>query len=544
MSSISLTAHQISKNYGLTPILKNITFSVNPGERVGLIGPNGCGKTTLLRVITGQEKADSGHVAVSPDSGRLGYLSQGFEPDPALTLAELLHHEVGNLESMEMELGELGMALAEQPNNEQLQQTYDEVLAKLSRYDNGRIQSTLTTFNLDEINPETKIGHLSGGQKTRLSLALILLSDPDLLVLDEPTNHLDIQMLEWLELWLAGFAGGVLIVSHDRAFLDHVATHILDLNPETQTIRSYVGNYSDYMTQFLNEQEKLMAAYKDQVYEIRRMKQDIARTREQSMSVERSTTPRQPNVRRYAKKVMRKAKSREKKLDRYMASDERVEKPKQGWQMKMEFGEKGHIGRDVLRLESLSVGYDANAPLLSHLNLEVNFGERVALTGPNGCGKTTLLRTVAGRLRPLSGNVHLGKSVQMGYMSQEQELLDADSTPLDTIQSVAAMNQTDARSFLHFFLFAGDDALRPNNQLSFGERARLALAKLVAEGCTFLLLDEPVNHLDIPSRSRFEQALAQFNGTIFAVVHDRYFIEQFATNFWWVEDGQIFQEIV
>ena len=544
MSTASLTAHQITKSFNLNPILKDITFSVNAGERVGLIGPNGSGKTTLVRILTGQEHADSGHVTLSPADVPIGYLAQGFEPDPSLTLAELLHQTIGDPAAMETELADLASALAEQPDNETLQFAFDGVLAQLSRYDNGRIQTTLTTFSLDEIDPDTPINHLSGGQKTRLALALIILSQPDLLLLDEPTNHLDIDMLEWLEGWLADYPGGALIVSHDRTFLDRTATRILDLDPETHTIRDYAGNYTDYLEQFLAEQEKQLATYKDQVYEIRRMKQDIARTREQSMSVERSTTPRQPNVRRLAKKVMRKAKSREKKLDRYLTSDERIDKPKQGWQMKLAFNEPEHIGKDVLRTENLSVGYEAAAPLLTHLNLDILLGRRVVLTGPNGAGKTTLLRTIAGELRPLAGHIHLGSSIQLGYMSQEQELLDPHSTPLATIQNAAPLNQTDARSFLHFFLFAGDDALRPNHLLSFGERARLALAKLVAEGCNFLLLDEPINHLDIPSRSRFEQALRQFDGTILAVVHDRYFLEQVATDLWLAHDGQVDVEIL
>jgi ATP-binding cassette subfamily F protein 3 len=400
MLTASLTAHQITKSFNLNPILKDITFSVNPGERVGLIGPNGSGKTTLVRILTGQERADSGHVALSPADVPIGYLAQGFEPDTSLTLGELLHQTIGDPAAMETELADLASALAEQPDNEAVQLAFDGVLAQLSRYDNGRIQTTLTTFSLDEIDPDTLIGHLSGGQKTRLALALIILSQPDLLLLDEPTNHLDIDMLEWLEGWLTDYPGGALIVSHDRTFLDRTATRILDLDPKTHTIRDYVGNYTDYLEQFLAEQEKQLSTYKDQVYEIRRMKQDIARTREQSMSVERSTTPRQPNVRRLAKKVMRKAKSREKKLDRYLTSDERVDKPTQGWQMNLAFNEPEHIGKDVLRTENLAVGYEAAAPLLTHLNLDILLGRRVVLPGPNGAGKTTLLRTIAGELRP------------------------------------------------------------------------------------------------------------------------------------------------
>ena len=536
---MAITAHQISKSYGLNPILKDITFSVNLGERVGFIGPNGSGKTTLLRIMAGEEEADSGYVTLSPAGLRLGYLAQGFEPEPTLTLSKLLQKTVGDPAVIETELARLGLALAEEPEREDLQVAYDEALARLSRVDGGRIQSTLAIFNLDNIDPDLSVRHLSGGQKTRLAIALIILDEPDMLLLDEPTNHLDIEMLEWLEEWLSNFPGGALIVSHDRTFLDRTVTRIIDLNPETQSVRDYPGNYSDYLEQYLQEQEKLLAAYRDQVYEIRRMRQDIAQTMEQARSVERSTTPRQPNVHRLAKKVAKKARSRGKKLERYLTSDERVEKPKQGWQMKLAFSEAEYIGRDVLRLEKLSVGYPGQPPLLANLNEEITLGQRVVLTGPNGSGKTTLLRTIARQLKPLSGTFHIGSTVQMGYMSQEQENMAPDRTPLDTIQAVAAMNQTEARSFLHYFLFTGDEAIRPITRLSYGERSRLALARLVAMGCTFLLLDEPINHLDIPSRARFEQALAQYQGTVLAVVHDRYFIERFATEIWWVVDGRL-----
>jgi ATP-binding cassette subfamily F protein 3 len=269
------------------------------------------------------------------------------------------------------------------------------------------------------------------------------------------------------------------------------------------------------------------------------MKQDIQRTFEQARSVERSTTPRQPNVRRLAKKVAQKAKSREKKLDRYIASEDRVEKPLRSWQLKLDLDEAPHLGKDVLFLEDLAVGYPGHPPLLQQINQQAQAGERIILTGVNGSGKTTLLRTIAGQLVPRAGQVRLGQSVQLGYMAQEQELLDPTQTPLATIQQVAPLNETDARSFLHYFLFSGDDALRPNEQLSYGERARLALARLVASGCNFLLLDEPTNHLDIPSRTMFEEALSQFEGTILAVVHDRYFIEQFATKIWLVENQEL-----
>lgn len=530
-----LAVHQLTKAYGLTPLLKNITFSVNSGERVGLIGPNGSGKTTLLRILTGQERADSGHVSFMPGSLRVGYLAQGFEPAPNLTIAQVLHEAVGNPEALEAELAHVAQALVDAPDQSDLQDAYDDILACLSSSEPGQAQALLANFDLDALDENQVVGTLSGGQKTRLALALVLLGKPDLLLLDEPTNHLDIDMLAWLESWLAGFSGGALIVSHDRAFLDSTVNRILDLEPKTQSLREYSGNYSDYLEQFLSEQAKQASAYKDQVSEIRRLKQDIARQREGAMAIHRATTARQPGARVYAKKAMKRAKSREKKLDRYEDADERVEKPGQSWHMKLSFDDSAHMGRDVLTLADLTVGYEKKRPLLQNLNEQIQAGSRVVLTGANGSGKSTLLRTITGQLPPLGGQVRMGGSVKLGYMSQEQEMLDPGKTALETIQAAAPLNETDARSFLHFFLFTADEPLRSIANLSFGERARLALAKLVAAGCNFLLLDEPINHLDIPSRTMFEQALKQFEGTILAVVHDRYFIERFATEMWLVE---------
>ncbi len=531
-----LTGHHLSKSYNLDTILADVSLSISAGERVGLIGPNGCGKTTLLRILAGLDAPDHGVVTHDVPNLRIGYLPQGLEPDPALSMGELLQRAGGG-GAAEADLAAQASALAHDPMNLALQSAYDEALRKVSEGAEARPEVILGALGLAHIPRDQPARFLSGGQKTRLALALVLLGEPNLLLLDEPTNHLDIEMLEWLEGWLNNFRGAALIVSHDRTFLDHTVTRILDLDGETRTLRAYEGNYSAYLEQYLAERERLMDAYRDQVYEIRRMEADINRTKQQSLYVEMTTTPRQPGVRRIAKKVARKAKSREKKLERYLESDERVEKPRQGWQMKLAFQAPEHLGQDVLVMEDLAVGYAGYPPLLSEINLHVRSGQRIVLTGANGKGKTTLLRTLAGQIDPLAGSYRLGSSIRLGYMAQEQETLNPERTALETIQALAPFNETEARSFLHFYLFTGDDPLRPVRSLSYGERARLSLAALVAQGSNFLLLDEPINHLDIPSRTRFEQALANFEGTILAVVHDRYFIERFANRVWLVEGG-------
>ena len=536
----SLTAHHLSKSFGVQVVLDDVSFSLNPGERAGLVGPNGCGKTTTLRILVGLDKPDAGSVQLTPAGLRVGYLPQGFEFRADETLGDVLARAQGDPQRLAAEVERAAEALGRTPDRLDLQREYDAALARLTSasFDAGRGPGVLSALGLGHLPLTMRVATLSGGQKTRAALACVLLSNPQLLLLDEPTNHLDIKMLEWLERRLNDFRGAALMVSHDRTFLDRTVTRILDLDPVSHTVREYAGNYTEYLEQKLAERERQWGLWRDQEYELRRMKQDIARTKDQAKRVELSTTPGQPGVRRLAKKVAAKAKSREKKLERYIESDERVDKPELGWQVKLEFGETPTSGQDVLILEDVSVGYGENV-LLHDLNLQLRQGSRVALIGPNGAGKTTLVRTITGGLPPLAGRVRLGAKVRVGYMAQEQESLDPALDAFTTIRNLAPMSDTDVRAFLHFFLFTGDDVFVPVRSLSFGERARLALATLVARGCNFLLLDEPINHLDIPSRARFEQALAAFEGAVLVVVHDRYFIKRFATQVWEVENGTV-----
>ncbi len=539
-----LTAHHLSKTYGIQPILQDISFSVSAGERIGLVGPNGCGKTTLMRILVGDEKPDEGVVAHTRPGLRIGYLAQGMDFDPDQTIRSALELATVSQTDLEADIASLAAALASNPNDASLQSRYDAALQQLSSVTNNQLPAILGPLGLGDFDLDSPVAYLSGGQKTRLMLARVLLEEPLLLLLDEPTNHLDIAMLEWLEGWLNRFNGAALIVSHDRAFLDNTVTSILELDPATQSIKSYPGNYSEYAEQKLVELEKQQQAFVDQQQQIAQLRaaaahiQGLTRMKKGGKADSGDKFAKGFFGNRATKNVAGRAKHIEARIEKIL-TEERIEKPRASWQMKLDFGKEVNLSKDVLTTENLSVGYPGQEPLLQDLNLYVRAGQRIALTGENGTGKTTLLRTITGALAPLAGSIKLGQTIKLGYMTQEQELLDPSLSALKALQRMASFNETQARHFLHFFLFSGDDPLRPSGELSFGERARLQLALLVAQGCTFLLLDEPINHLDIPSRARFEQALTQFNGSILAVVHDRYFIEQFASDVWTVRNGKV-----
>ena len=538
-----LTTHHIHKTYGIQPILQDISFSISNSERVGLIGPNGCGKTTLMRILAGFEQPDSGTVVSTCQNLRVGYLAQGMAFEPDQTIQTALSLDSASQTELEAEVAALAHALTAAPDDSILQTKYDSAITQLST-SRSPLSTVLGPLGLADFPLDTPIKHLSGGQKTRLMLARVLLEEPHFLLLDEPTNHLDIEMLEWLEGWLNRFQGAALIVSHDRAFLDNTVTSILELDPTTHGMKSYPGNYGDYLEQKLTEREKQAQAYQDQQDELAQLRSAAAHIRGLTKMKKGGKADSGDKFakgffgNRATKNVAGRAKHIEARIEKLLTED-RIERPKQNWQMKLDFGAPDHQSKDVLIAESLSIGYTPGEPLLENLKFYIRAGQRIGLTGANGTGKTTLIRTIVGKLRPLAGSLKLGKTVKLGYMAQEQELLNPSFNALQTIQSVASFNETEARNFLHYFLFKGDDALRPTSELSFGERARLQLGTLVAQGCTFLVLDEPINHLDIPSRARFEEALASFKGTILAVVHDRYFLERFASDVWHVKDGKI-----
>jgi ATP-binding cassette subfamily F protein 3 len=540
-----LVVSDVSKRFrgAEDPILRNVSFTVNAGECVGLIGPNGSGKSTLLRIINGEIQPDTGSVTLNPHNLPVGYLAQGVVANDAATVEEVLFPQYKALRQVEAEVERLLAQIAAGDDPATL--TYDSALEELLRLseqvDSGAGQRALARIGIDDVILDMNIGELSGGQKTRLMMASLLVQAPHLLLLDEPTNHLDTNALQWLEEWLGSFTGGVLVVSHDRAFMDRVVDRIVALDPTTMSARVHVGNYSDYVATLRMEKDKQLAQWRDQEVEIERLRSDAQQTMARAVRKENATI--NDHQRRLAKKMAHKAKAKEKRLERYLASEDRVEKPELTWSVKMEFANVGHIRSDAVRLEDVAIGYPDHEPLLEHLTIALRGQERIAIMGPNGHGKTTLLKTIIGEIPPLRGHMQIAGSTQIGYLAQEQEILDPRASPLDTIQLEAQMNETEARSFLHFFLFAGDDSLRPIAQLSFGERARLMLARLVARGANLLIMDEPLNHLDLPSREKFQQALTSFPGSVLAVAHDRYFVERFADKIWHIADGKLNVEI-
>ncbi|MBV9577037.1 MAG: ABC-F family ATP-binding cassette domain-containing protein [Chloroflexi bacterium] len=496
-----LHVQNLRKAYGATTVLEDITFVLNDGERVGLIGPNGTGKSTLLRCLVGLEQPDGGRVLRTPAQLRVGYLPQAFADDDHRSLTEALDAHTAP---------------------------------------EGRLRPApiLAGLGLQAVDPHTPVNLLSGGQKTRLGLATLLLDEPDLLLLDEPTNHLDVEALEWLEGFVSHFRGGVLIVSHDRVFLDATVDRVLYLDPETRTLRSYTGSYRDFADARAHERELQQQTWKQQQDYVHQVRADIGRLKSEARSIEVSTTARQPGLRKFARRKAALAKSRERKLERYLASDERVERPMQRWPINLRFGEPPSGSQVMLRCQDVAFGYPGtDGYLFEHVSFEVRYGQRLAVVGPNGSGKTTLLRLLEGELQPGGGRILLGPSAHLGVMSQEQETLDPRLSVLETVLRERAMSEQDARSFLPFFLFYGDSVFKPVGACSLGERSRLQLACLVLRGCNLLLLDEPINHLDVESREHFEAALEAFEGSIVVVAHDRAFLRAFSRHMLELRDG-------
>ena len=541
-----LKVQDLTKSFGLNTVFKKLNFSLNHGERAALVGPNGCGKSTLMNIIAGLEKPDSGHAALTPSDLRIGYLRQGIVFEAGETVGSYLNRFSSNLEQTLASLNAICDAVAQKPHDSALLTQYDQTLKALERAQEmeGTRVDILSGFELADLPQDTPLDALSGGQKVRLALAGVLLDAPQMLLLDEPTNHLDLAMREWLRDWVLSYRGGILMVSHDRAFLDAVIHKVIAFSPSGEGVNEYAGNYTQYLKEREASLEAAMQAFVDQQGEIKRLKKaaravrDTAKFHKGGKADPKNTDGFSAGFfRERSQETIKKAKNIEKRVA-FLEGEGALEKPVHAWEMRMNFGETPESGQIVLHMDRLSIGYEG-LPLLPPITQTVTQGQRVALVGPNGIGKTTLFKTILGEVKPISGSFHLGSGIHPGYLSQEQESLDPDLTVLETIQRRSDLtNHTEARSFLHRFLFKGDEVFQPVETLSYGQRSRLMLALLVAHHCNFLLLDEPLNHLDLASQEAFESALGTFEGTILAIAHDRYFIDRFAQIIWqFLPDG-------
>ena len=511
---IVLSANNLTKTYGTDVIIDKASFHLNAGDKVGIIGRNGAGKTTLLNMLTGELPCDEGEFFVSQNM-RIGYLKQRDNFSSEGTVLEEIEGIFSGLRELENEIAELSDKVAENPHDTGLINRLDELQHRFDREGGYTYKSEmigiLNSMAFDESFYNKKISSLSGGERTRLALAALLLEKPDILLLDEPTNHLDIGTLKWLEQYLEAYRGTIMIVSHDRYFLDRTVNRIFEV--ENHKVYSYQGKYSDYAVQKKLRRETELRAYNNQQREIARQEEMIRRMKQ-----------------RGTEHLAKRAASREKRLDML----ERIEHPESEMgKMKINFKENFPSGGDVIMAENLEKSFGRGAEhreLFHGVNLDIKRGERICILGPNGVGKTTLLRVLLGELTPDAGYLKIGHNVAFGYYDQGQLLLSDANTVLEELkESYRLYTDTEMRSILGRFLFRGEEVFLPVGSLSGGEKARLSLLKLMLSGANTLILDEPTNHLDIESKEVFEEALMEFPGTVIVVSHDRYFLQRIPT---------------
>lgn len=510
---ILLQVNQLAKSFGADPILTNIKLEVQTRDRIALVGRNGAGKSTLLKIIAGHMAYDSGEI-IKPKEVTIGYLAQntGLESelsiwDEMLTVFSYLQKQEKQLRSLEEQMADPDI-LSNSDAYERVLKDYDKLQVDFK--ENGGyqyeadIRSILHGLNFSSLGYDTKISSLSGGQRTRLALGKLLLTKPDILILDEPTNHLDIETLSWLEQYLQGYSGAILIVSHDRYFLDKVVSQVYEIS--RHQIRKYPGNYSSYLDQKAANFEKEMKQFEKQQEEIAKLQDFIQRNLARA-----STTKR--------------AQSRRKQLARMDVMDRPLGDEKSA---SFGFDIERQSGNEVLNIHSLAIGYAEKVS--ENISMRLARGDSIALVGPNGIGKSTLLKTIIKKIPSFSGEIQYGSNVTIGYYDQEQAELTSNKRVLNELWDEYPLKpEKEIRTILGNFLFSGDDVLKTVSTLSGGEKARLALAKLMMQKSNFLILDEPTNHLDLDSKEILENALIDYPGTILFVSHDRYFINRITT---------------
>jgi ATP-binding cassette subfamily F protein 3 len=510
-----LVAERVAKSFDPQDVFWDVSCSIAHGDRIALVGRNGTGKTTLLRILAGWEPPTSGRVHRAKGL-RIGFLPQGATLEGEHSLWQEMMTVFEPLQALETQLHELELEMADPDRAEAVLEAYAPLRDRFEQLGGytypDRTKHVLMGLGFPPEEHEIPLTHLSGGQKTRAYLARLLLESPDLLLLDEPTNHLDLQAIEWLEGYLNSWEGTVVMVAHDRYFMDRTVRKVWEL--VFGQLEIYSGNYSHYVQQRNERYERQLKEYRTQQTFIAKEEDYIQRY----MAGQRS----------------RQAKGRLKRLERFK-KDMALDRPREEQTMSLHLQTPLRSGDKVIWSQDLVVGYDPTAPLFDCPDLDLRRGECVALLGPNGSGKTTLLKTVLGQLAPLAGYVRLGSSLKIGYFAQVRTDLDPDRSILDTILEVKNLPIGEARSYLARFLFSGDEVFKRIGELSGGEQSRVALAKLVLLRANFLLLDEPTNHLDIASQEVLEEVLDEFPGTILLVTHDRYLVDRLATQLWLIQ---------
>ncbi|MGL4911435.1 MAG: ABC-F family ATP-binding cassette domain-containing protein [Romboutsia sp.] len=508
---IVLSCNNLNKSFGIDSILENVNFTVNEGDKIGIIGINGTGKTTLFKVISGIHGYDSGDIYTSKDC-EIGYLEQNTNFHSNNTIFEEVLEVFKDLIDMESYLRNLELKIAEEsanPNSSQLEKIMDEYSHKLEKFAelNGygyksEARGVLKGLGFSEEAMDKPIAILSGGEKTRVLLGKLLLKKPTLLLLDEPTNHLDADAIEWLEMFLKQYKGTVILISHDRYFLDQVVNRVFEIH--NKKLKSYNGNYSDFIKLSAVEKEIEKKKFEDQQKNLKKQEESIERLKAYGRE-----------------KHLKRARSKEKALAKVDVLDKPDGERKRA---RIEFNPAVVSGNDVLQARDISMGYGERI-LFKDLNLDIYRGEKVALIGANGIGKSTLFKIIMNELQPLCGNIKFGTNVNVSYFHQEQKTLNLDNTIIDEIwENNTHLTQTALRSMLGAFLFENEEVFKKISTLSGGERARVAILKLILSNANLLLLDEPTNHLDIDSKEVLEEALSGYTGTIFTISHDRYFL--------------------
>ena len=514
---LALTVENLSLHFGTTVILDRVSFSLEENDRLGVIGVNGCGKSSLFRLITGEQDATEGTVYISKDK-TVGILRQDdafldfSEEDREATALEVMYHAFPHLLKAEARLAELERILHESEGNSSAVSEYtslnERFIAEGGLEFRGRCASTLQKMGFDTEAQNRPFSSLSGGQRTRLALSRELCREPDILLLDEPTNHLDMETLVWLESYLSGYKKCLMVISHDRYFLDRVTNKTLVI--ENHRAKLYNGGYTKSMAQRKTDREIEERHYRNQQKEIARQEAYIAQQR--AWNRERNIIA---------------AESRLKLLDKMEKLERPEDAPKS---IRMSFAYAGASGNEVMNIRDLGFSYPGSPALLSDMSFTIRRGDRLFLVGPNGCGKSTLIKLLLGKLSVCSGYIEAGYNVRIGYYDQENQNLEPSSTVLDELwNTYRQMTETEIRNTLALFRFIGEDVYKQVSELSGGERARLTLSKLILKETNLLVLDEPTNHLDVGSREALEEALEDYEGTLVTVSHDRYLIEKLAT---------------